>query len=68
MQVAGEVKFQSILMGMKKTDTEASAVNDLLSSVLSSSGVEIGAKFSFNSKMDNFRPEKVSFSGNVVTR
>jgi len=69
MEVKGEIKFQNILMGTdRKGSTEASTVNNLISSALSSAGVEIGAKFSFKTKMDDFRPEQVSFSGNVVTK
>jgi len=70
MEVKGEIKFQNILMGSDRDDsTEASTVvNNLISSALSSAGVEIGAKFSFKTKMDDFHPEQVSFSGNVVTK
>lgn len=69
MEVNGEIKFQNILMGMNKGKSSgASAVNNLISSALSSAGVEIGAKFTFKTKMDDFHPEQVSFSGNVVTR
>jgi len=69
MEVKGEIKFRNILMGADKGDSkEPSVVNDLISSALSSARVEIGAKFSFKTKMDDFRPQRVSFSGNVVTR
>jgi len=69
MEVKGEINFKNIWMGADKGDSsEASAVNDLISSALYSAGVEIGAKFSFRTKMDDFRPQRVSFSGNVVTR
>jgi len=69
MEVKGEIKFQNILMGASKEDpSDTTTVNNLISSVLSSAGVEIGANFSFKTKMDNFRPEQVSFSGSVVTK
>ena len=69
MEVKGEIKFQNILMGIGKGDSsDISVVNNLISSTLSTAGIEIGAKFSFKTKMDDFRPEQVSFSGNVVTR
>jgi len=69
MEVKGEIKFHNILMGTNKGDSsDTSAVNNLISSALSSAGVEIGAKFAFKTKMDDFRPEQVSFSGSVVTR
>jgi hypothetical protein len=69
MEVTGEVKFQNILLGASKgDDSNASPVNDMILSALSSAGVKIGANFSFKTKMDDFRPEQVSFSGNVVTK
>lgn len=69
MEVKGEIKFQNILMGVGKGDSsDASAVNNLISSALSSAGVEIGAQFSFKTKMDDFQPEQISFSGKVVTK
>jgi len=69
MEVKGEIKFQNILMGADKEEpSDASAVNNLISNALSSAGVEIGAQFSFKTKMDDFRPEQVSFSGKVVTK
>jgi len=30
-------------------------------------GIEIGASFSFNTKLDDFRIEQISFSGSVST-
>jgi len=69
MNVKGEIKFQNIMMGANQNNSsDGSPVNALISNVLSSSGVEIGAKFSFKTKMDDFRPEQVAFSGNVVTK
>jgi len=69
MDVQGEVKFQN--MPKEKSDQDSSgssSVNNLIFNALSSAGVNIGAKFSFKTKMDNFKPEQVSFSGNVVTK
>jgi len=69
MDVKGEVKFQNIFMKNSKQDSlDSSSVNNLIFNALSSAGVKIGAKFSFKTKMDDFRPEQVSFSGNVVTQ
>ena len=57
---------------MQGTETQPGrvrrAVNDLVLNALSSSGVEIGINFAFNTQMDNFRIGQVSFSGNVVTK
>ena len=69
MEVKGEINIQNLLWGVdKSTASDASAVNDLILNALSSSGVEIGAKFSFKTQMDNFRIGQISFSGNVVTK
>jgi len=69
MDVSGEVKFQNIFMGnSNQNPSDSSAVNKLIFDALSSAGVKVGAKFSFKTKMDDFRPEQISFSGNVVTK
>ena len=69
MEVKGEIKFQNILMGSDRSDpSDASAFNNLISGALSSAGVKIGLQFSFKTKMDDFDPERVSFSGSVVTK
>jgi len=69
MSVKGDIKFQSIFPGMSgENSSDSGAVRDLISNALASAGVEIGAKFSFKTKMDDFRPEKISFSGSVLTR
>lgn len=71
MEVTGEVKTQNLFLGAgagKEAPSGASTVNDLILNALSSAGVEIGAKFSFRTEMDDFRLEQVSFSGSVVTK
>ncbi len=69
MNVTGQIKMQNLIWGIdEKVSSDASAINDLILNALSSSGIEIGAKFSFRTKMDNFQIEQVSFTGNVVTK
>jgi len=69
MEVKGEIKFQNFLMGSDRGDpSDTSAVNNLISGALSSAGVKIGLQFSFKTKMDDFDPKRVSFSGSVVTK
>ena len=69
MEVAGEVKMRNLFRGIdQKGSSDASAVNDLVRNTLSSVGVEIGAKFSFKTKMDDFRTGTISFSGNVMRK
>jgi hypothetical protein len=68
MDVSGEIKVRNLLLGADQTASpDASAVNDLVLNALSSSGVEIGAKFAFKTQMDSFRIGQVSFSGSVVS-
>jgi hypothetical protein len=69
MDVSGEIKLKNFLQGLKdKSSSESSTVNDLILNALTSAGVEIGAKFSFKTNMDNFQLRQVSFSGTMVTK
>jgi len=69
MNVTGEIRMHNLLRGVsKQASSDASTVNDLVLNALSSAGVEIGAQFSFKTKMDDFQVGQVSFSGNVVTK
>ncbi|MBN1869520.1 MAG: hypothetical protein JW847_02950 [Candidatus Omnitrophica bacterium] len=69
MDVTGEIKMRNLLSGLdQQVSSDASSVNDLVLNALSSAKVEIGAKFAFKTKMDDFRIGQVSFSGNVVTK
>ena len=69
MEVKGEINIQNLLWGLDKpASSKVSSVNDLVLNALSSSGVEIGAKFAFKTQMDNFQIGQVTFSGSVVTK
>lgn len=69
MDVSGEIRVRDLLFGAdKQASSKDSAINDLILGALSSAGVEIGAKFAFKTKMDNFHLEQVSFSGSVMTK
>ncbi len=61
MKVNGELKLGNFLAGASK----AAGVNDIVLGALSSFGVEIGAKFSFETKMDDFQVSNISFAGSV---
>jgi len=68
MEVTGEISTQNLLGGLEKaSSSESSAVNALVLNALSSSGIEITAKFAFKTQMDDFRIGQISFSGNVVS-
>lgn len=72
MTVQGDLKVSGLplgggSLGAGKDSAGTSAVGNLISGVLSSMGVEIGAKFSFKTKMDDFQINDISFSGNVAT-
>lgn len=64
--VSGELNLNNFLSKFrKKEDSGASSVDDIVTSVLSS--MEIGAKFSFETKMDDFQVNNIAFSGSVST-
>ena len=64
MTVAGDLKMASLPSVSQSQD--AMAVNELISGVLSAAGVEIGAKFSFKTKMDDLQISNIAFSGKVI--
>lgn len=64
MTVTGELKMTSLSSVTRSTD--ATAINELISGVLSAAGVEIGAKFSFKTKMDDLQIGNIAFSGTVI--
>jgi hypothetical protein len=64
MTVTGDLKVASLPSVAQSTD--ATAVNELISGVLSAAGVEIGAKFSFKTKMDDLQISNIAFSGKVI--
>lgn len=64
MTVTGDLKMTSLPSVAQSRD--AAAVNELISGVLSAAGVEIGAQFSFKTKMDDLQISNVAFSGKVV--
>lgn len=69
MNVNGEIQFDNLVTGAGPSENaQESPANALIMNALTSAGVKIGAKFAFKTKMDDFRPEQVSFSGNVVTK
>ena len=64
MTVTGDLKVTSLPSAAHSRN--AAAVNDLIAGVLSAAGVEIGAKFSFKTKMDDLQISNISFSGKFV--
>ena len=64
MTVTGDLKMTSLPSVAQSTD--AAAVNELISGVLSAAGVEIGAKFSFKTRMDDLQISNIAFSGKVI--
>ena len=71
MTVSGDLQMTSLPAGqaglpsVTRSQT-ATAVNELIFGVLSAAGVEIGAKFSFKTKMDDLQINNIAFSGKVV--
>lgn len=65
LTVKGDVKIKQLASWGKKEGADSSSINDLVFDSLSNLGVEIGAQFSFKTKMDDFKLDAISFSGNV---
>jgi hypothetical protein len=66
MTVQGDLRVSNFrIASLENKDPEASSLNNLIFGALSSMGVEIGAKFSFDTKMDDFQLSNISFSGDV---
>ncbi len=70
MRVKGDLQLSRFLTSVKKETSRESkkseSVDKIIFGALSSLNVDIGAKFSFETKMDDFRLSKVAFSGNVM--
>lgn len=67
MTVTGDLKMSSLPPGLtQKAGDKASAVSDVIFGALSSMGVEVGAQFSFKTRMDDLQISNVAFSGKVV--
>lgn len=64
MTVTGDLKMSGLPSAASSKD--ATAVNELIAGVLSAAGVEIGAKFSFKTRMDDLQISNVAFSGKVI--
>ncbi|GEM_PF-6246729 len=64
MAVTGDLKMSGLQSVAPSQD--ASDVNQLISGVLSAAGIEIGAKFSFKTKMDDLEITNIGFSGKVI--
>ncbi|MBI5150740.1 MAG: hypothetical protein HZA28_08240 [Candidatus Omnitrophica bacterium] len=65
MVVTGDLKMSGLQQSVAPSQG-ASDVNQLISGVLSAAGIEIGAKFSFKTKMDDLEITNIGFSGKVI--
>ena len=64
MTVTGDLKLTGLPSVAQSR--KAAAVNDLIAGVLSAAGVEVGAQFSFKTKMDDLQISNIAFSGKVI--
>jgi len=67
MRVEGDIQVRNLSF-TPETETQEESVQNMIFGALSSMGVAIGAKYSFETKMDDFKISNISFSGNVSTR
>lgn len=71
MQVKGRLAMKDFIKSEPAPllqANETAPVNQLVVETLSSMGMDIGTDFSFSTKMDNFRFDRISFRGSVATR
>ena len=67
LSVTGKVLAKNLFSTEQKDKLEGK-VDDFVLSALSNIGVEIGADFSFKTKLDDFHIDEISFSGSVSTQ
>lgn len=65
MDVTGNVKLNAA--SAAPASKEGSSVNDLIFGAMASMGVQFGAEFAFQTKMDDFKISNLSFTGSVAT-
>lgn len=66
MKVEGDLDMSSF-PSMDKNAASSSNINQIVYGALSNMDMKIGAKFSFETKLDDFEIDNISFSGSVVT-
>ncbi|MCC6758578.1 MAG: AsmA family protein [Candidatus Omnitrophica bacterium] len=66
MLVKGTINVGRFVSGIKTKGSSESSLEGFLANALESSGVEIGIKFSCQTKMNDFNCDKIGMSGNVV--
>ncbi len=67
MVVEGEILLNHLL-ATQNQESSIYSVNDLVYGIVEQMDASLGANFSFETKMDNFKISKVSFSGEVSTK
>ena len=66
MLVKGTINVGRFVSGIRTKGTNESSLEGFLANALESSGVEIGVKFTCQTKMNDFNCDKIGMSGNVV--
>jgi hypothetical protein len=66
MLLKGTINVGRFVSGIKTKGNNESSLEGFLANALESSGVEIGVKFSCQTKMNDFNCDKIGMSGNVV--
>jgi hypothetical protein len=65
MKVEGKVKLDHLIE--LENDVKINSIDSVLHTVLNETNLVVGADFSFETKMDDFRFSKVSFSGSLLS-
>lgn len=66
MTVRGKVSLAMLGEKYKDKQEEDYSLGDYILGALENSGVEVSMDFAFDTKMDDFRVDKLSFSGNIL--
>ena len=66
LKVEGEIKLKDFGIEIPDEDGEDQSLKNFLSDVLSTVGIDVGAKFNFMTKMDAFEITNVAFKGSIV--
>ena len=66
MLVKGTINVGRFVSGIRTKGSTESSLEGFLANALESSGVEIGVKFTCQTKMNDFNCDKIGMSGNVV--
>jgi hypothetical protein len=67
LDVNGEILIKNFGIDVQSKEGKTKSIQNLVSDMLSTVGIDIGAKFKFQTQMDDFKITDVSFTGSIVS-